>query len=341
MRSGISRSIAWQSQEKTKEIGYSIYSSCLKARRQVLFNSKNNKRLPSHLRARARKEYESICDQHEGLRPFDPRISKTHQEVAKKNGLDQSLVRRINKQFALTGNFLFPGNKGFIPSPYQVSLWDGRKAKRTPKVSLRSQKIEVRQSSVLLCNNADNAESSNANRVNPSRGCAHGALTGYGESLLPKPSEDDDEPLYSRNLVDTDDSDCPDEDYKVPPSQGRKTYRRYNNLVHLTPDGVVIYLALARYLQGFSTWERTVMTARQILGHAEGEQKNALQMLTDYDLLERERKKSAETARLSTLRVYRNKRNYKQEIREAMNKDYESMGLLERLDRIKGTSSTE
>lgn len=331
MRSGKKASIAWQTLPIVKEIGYAVYSLCLKMRRQYLFNAKNNKKLPSYLRTEARKEYESICDQHDGFMPFDPRISQSPQAVAKKYNLHQSFVRRITLNFARTGDFLFPGDKGYTPSPYEESLSNGGKKQRTHKTPAK----KAEKSLVASCSSVDNADQ----RVNPSRGSKYGDITDdFGESLLPEPS-DDEAPLYKRYL--TDDSDYPSESYKAPYVSKTAKRRTGNSLCFLTPAGVTVRLSISKYLCGSLTWEQMVTRNRQAMVDAGISQRIKLEAVTNYELDEYRRHYEATIARTQVLQVYRDLNQFdrfrlKQSVRELMDRDYRDSGLIGRLDKIRG-----
>lgn len=336
MHSGKRRSIAWQPQAVVREIGFACYSSCLKLRRQYLYAAKNNRKLPSYLRSQARKEYESVSDQIEGLSPFSnhPEIAQCPERLAKKFKLHVSLPRRIIKNYAVTGDFLFPGNKGYKPSPYEDSPQSSRKKERTRKT--KACRSKLLQSSVSSCRSADNAEE----RLTSCRGSKHGApaKSDFGERFLGPPDDEESLP-YHRTYVE--DSDFPSENYKAPYVSPSAPRGNRNSLCFLTPAGITIRLALSKYLCGSITWEEMSAKISSALEHAGIEQKTKLKEVADGNLDNYYRSLHATQARRDVQWLFRDEFSFsrftrKKMIREMMDQDYHKYGLIERLERIRG-----
>lgn len=310
------------------------FSSCLKGRMQYLWNAWHNYKLPSYLRSQAKKEYESVRDQHDGFRPFRKELSQTPECVAKANYWHVSLVRRIIKQYTTTGNVLFSGDKDFAPSSYKTSLRSGKNSLRPRKAIVRSLEQEPSLGAVP----AVNAESSVVpNRVTPSRGSPYGVLADdFGERFLSEPSDDEEEKSSDYYRTEIEESDAPAKSWKPKMGQAK------NSLCWLTPAGVAIRLSTAKFLSGFITWEEMVSVNQEAMQEAGEEVLADLGMITRTDLYEDERKLWAGICHKRVLSVYKNKEQVsrfiiKQTVREAMYKDYKQYGIIDRLNSIKGT----
>lgn len=336
MHSGAKRSIIWLTRVLRWAIVQACFSTAIKLRLQFLWGSWHNYKLSLELRNQAKKEYYSVLDQSDGLKPFSKRkeLAQAPAAIAKKYKIDLSLVYRVLVQYAATGNILFSGDKDFIPSPYKTSLRSGKNSLRPRKAIVRSTEQEPSLGAVP----AVNAESSAVpNRVTPSRGSPYGALSDdFGERFLPEPSGGEDGKSSDYYRTEIEESDSPAKSWKPKMGQAK------NSLCWLTPAGVAIRLSTAKFLSGFMTWEEMVSINQKAMRDAGEDVFADLGMITRTDLYEDERKLWAGICHKRVLSVYKDKEQVshfmvKQTVREAMDKDYQQYGIIDRLNSTKGT----